>query len=35
MVIKIKAEIVRSVRALVVDFEAAWGRFVGAAAKER
>lgn len=32
---KSKAEIVRSVKALDVGFEAAWGRFEGAAAKER
>ena len=32
---KRSAETVRSVRARVVGFEAAWGRFEGAAAKER
>ena len=32
---KSRAEIVRSVKAREVGFEAAWGRFEGAAAKER
>ena len=32
---KIRAEIVRIVRARFVEFEAAWGVLVGAAAKER